>query len=80
MDFKQNTALIILYLIFCLYFMLSALQIRFGLPDYKRGSSLFDKKDTLHWVLYLIYFNIPFLLELKTMLDWCFTRTSLDMF
>jgi hypothetical protein len=27
----------------------------------------------------LIYYNLPFLLELKTTLDWCFTKTALDL-
>jgi len=64
---------------FCYYFMLSALQIRYGLPDFKRGSSLMVHKDTLHFVLYLIYYYLPFLLELKTVLDWTFTKTSMDL-
>ena len=28
----------------------------------------------------LIFYNLPFLIELKTVLDWCFTKTSLDIF
>jgi Piezo non-specific cation channel, R-Ras-binding domain len=28
----------------------------------------------------MIFYNLPFLLELKTVLDWCFTKTSLDVF
>lgn len=28
----------------------------------------------------MIYYNLPFLVELKTTLDWCFTKTTLDIF
>jgi hypothetical protein len=36
--------------------------------------------DTPHFIIYLLYYNIPFMMELKTILDWCFTKTSMDMF
>ena len=28
----------------------------------------------------MIFYNIPLMLEFKTILDWCFTKTSLDIF
>ena len=32
----------------------------------------------MYSILQLVVYNIPFLLELKTVLDWCFTKTALD--
>ena len=79
-DFKENYYLIVFYLIFCLYFMFSALQIRQGYPDWKEPSSLTSKVDAFHMNGNLIFYSLPFMLELKTILDWCFTKTSLDIF
>ena len=39
-----------------------------------------DKYDKPNKYAYLVYFNIPFLYELKTIADWTFTRTALDLF
>jgi hypothetical protein len=78
-NFSSNIYLIIFYLIFCRYFTLSALQIRYGLPDFRKGSSLMAKFDLAHSLRYRVFYLLPFLLELKTVLDWCFTKTSLDI-
>lgn len=60
--------------------MLSALQIRYGYPDYKEPSSL-TATDGLGPVLLMRVFHmLPFMQELKTILDWCFQKTSLDLF
>ena len=78
-EFKDNVHLIIFYLIFCRYFQLSALQIRHGYPDWKNPSALTAVVDTPHWLGNMILYSLPFMLELKTVLDWCFTRTALDV-
>jgi hypothetical protein len=72
--------LVIFYVIFCRYFTLSALQIRYGLPDTRKASSLTNSYDSLSCIGYRIFYILPFLLELKVILDWCFTKTSLDVF
>jgi hypothetical protein len=79
-DFNQNIHLIIFYLLFCEYFRQSALQIRYGFSDWKEPSSLTRRATSLAQNLNLIYYNLPFLVELKTVLDWYFTKTSLDIF
>lgn len=79
-NFKENGYVIIFYLLFCYYFMLSALQIRHGYPDWRSPSSLTEKiaRGPFYW--HLIIYNLPFLMELKIILDWCWTKTSLDIF
>lgn len=37
------------------------------------------ERNNLYRYTWLIYYNIPFLMELKTILDWCFTKTALDL-
>jgi hypothetical protein len=80
LSFNQNWYLILFYMIFCWYFMLSALQIRYGYPDFKEPSSLTSKDGTVPVLLYRVFYILPFMLELKTILDWCFQKTSLDLF
>lgn len=79
-DFNENFSLIIFYLLYCIYFWISSLQIRFGYSDWREPSSLTREATSMRQNLNLIYYNLPFLLELKTVLDWCFTKTSLDIF
>jgi piezo-type mechanosensitive ion channel component 1/2 len=56
------------------------MQIRYGLPDWREPSSLTSTLTAVRQNLNLIYYNLPFLVELKTTLDWCFTKTTLDIF
>lgn len=79
-DFKSNIHLAIFYIIFCQYFMLSALQVRHGYPDWKDPSSLTTTFGVLPWLKNMIFYSLPLMLEIKVVLDWCFTKTSLDLF
>jgi hypothetical protein len=79
-DFKSNYSLIIFYMIFCVYFWLSALQIRDGYPDFKDPSSLTRTYGIGPYLKNMIFYNLPLMMEFKTLLDWCFTKTSLDVF
>lgn len=79
-DFKSNYSLIIFYMIFCVYFWLSALQIRDGYPDFKDPSSLTRSYGLGPYLKNMIFYNLPLMMEFKTILDWCFTKTSLDIF
>ena len=78
--FTQNGYLIVFYLFFCVYFALSAVQIRTGLPELKKGGLFVDHYDALHKTVYYVWYYIPFLFELRTIIDWTFTKTSLDVF
>lgn len=60
--------------------MLSALQIRYGLPDIMKVSSLTVDYSLFTKMKWLIYYNTPFLLELKSVIDWSFSVTALDMY
>ena len=67
-------------MVFCYYFMLSALQIRYGYPDYKEPSSLTSKVGLGPVLTYRVFYMLPFVFELKIILDWCFQKTALDIF
>jgi hypothetical protein len=60
--------------------MLSALQLRYGYPDWRLPSSLTQTLAKPQFFSHLGFYNLPFLMELKTILDWCWSKTSLDLF
>ena len=78
--FYQNTSLVFLYLLISIYFFFSSLQIKHGFPLYTRGQYLTDSPSTQNRIAFKTYRNIPFLYELRAILDWSITRTSLDLF
>ena len=78
--FTKNGWLVFFYLLFLVYFVLSALQIKYGLSDLRRGSFMMDKFDPVSATVFRGFLAIPFLYELRTILDWTFTKTALDVF
>jgi hypothetical protein len=78
--FWDNGYLIFFYLIFCVYFALCASQIRFGLPELKSGGFMIGKYDVVSKTIYMVWYYTPFLFELRTIIDWTFTQTSLSVF
>jgi hypothetical protein len=79
-EVKDNWFLIVFYLLYCLYFYYSALQIRFGYPELKKGNFLMNDSTPVNKIGFQIFAAVPFLLELKIFTDWTFTRTGLDVF
>ena len=76
----MNPFLLGFYLLYCIYFLISALQIRYGLPEFRKGSFAMGDTGPINKAMFQGYIAIPFILELKIVSDWTFTRTSLDLF
>ena len=78
---ETNASLEIFLFLKLLYLFFSALQIYYGFPpvettgfqDLTRHPGKYTK------VLYQVYRAIPFVFELRTILDWMCTQTSLDL-
>lgn len=68
------------YLLKCVYFLLSGLQIRAAFPKYTTGQYLLRDYSTPGIVLFEIYNYIPFLWLTRTLLDWAVLKTSLEIF
>jgi hypothetical protein len=80
-NFHKNVCLQIFYLILCVYFMLSALQIRYGFPIMKKPSSVLQfHDDILALVGAQIFSALPFIVEIRCLLDFTFSKTALDIF
>ena len=64
-----------------LYLLVSALQIRTGYREGSQYQTLFMKLGTgpvAYWA-FMIYQSVPFLFELRTLLDWVMSESSLDL-
>lgn len=79
-NFKENGYLRGLYILLVLYLMVSAYQISLGFPLLKRASSVMQYYNDLGNVLGQIYINLPFIAEIRCLLDFTFSKTSLDIF
>jgi hypothetical protein len=64
------------------YVLLSTAQLRYGFPPAENFASPFLTKEPSFFrsSLFPIYRAIPFLFELRTLLDWMCTRTALNVF
>jgi len=78
--FFQNSSLIILYILCCIYFYLTSIQIKYGFPLITKGQYFASSTKLYNRLAFKIYRNVPFLYELRAILDWTITKTSLDLF
>ena len=74
-----NIFIFIFYILYIFYFLFSGLQVKYGLTDMKKVSSLMKASNLFYNISYKIYIQIPFLYELKNFIDWTFTSTALDL-
>ena len=78
--FSNSPALVICYLFFTWYLYYSSFQIKFGYPEADTTQIFTTSTDLFTRIAFKVYRAIPFLTELKAILDWTVIRTSLDLF
>lgn len=78
--YSPSPALIAFSFFYFLYFYLSALQIKYGYKEFKSLNSLMTRRGYANYYAVSVYTAIPFLYELKIIIDWTFTSTSLSLF
>ncbi|XP_055891303.1 piezo-type mechanosensitive ion channel component 2-like isoform X3 [Biomphalaria glabrata] len=76
-SFFNNVAAQIWYFIKCIYFGLSAYQIRCGYPNRILGNFLTKKYAYPNLFLFKGFLAVPFLLELRALMDWIWTDSTL---
>ena len=76
---SENNYALVFYILYLFYFLFSSLQIKYGMTDIKKVSSLMKASNMFYSIVYKCYIQIPFLFELKNFIDWTFTKTSLDL-
>nr|QZA74858.1 piezo [Platynereis dumerilii] len=78
-SFSQNVPAQLWYFVKCIYFGLSAYQIRSGYPTRILGNFLTKRFDYTNLFLFKGFLAIPFLLELRALMDWIWTDTTLAL-
>uniref|UniRef100_A0A915E1L6 Piezo non-specific cation channel R-Ras-binding domain-containing protein n=1 Tax=Ditylenchus dipsaci TaxID=166011 RepID=A0A915E1L6_9BILA len=76
----QNRIALLLYVVKCVYFLVSAWQIRNGYPSLCIGNLLTHSYGLINMVLFKAFMIVPFLFELRTAIDWTWTDTSMPLF
>ncbi|XP_056011934.1 piezo-type mechanosensitive ion channel component 1-like isoform X4 [Ostrea edulis] len=75
--FSENTPAQMFYFFKCLYFGLSAYQIRSSYPTRILGNFLTKNYNYINLFLFKGFLAIPFLLELRVLMDWIWTDSTL---
>ena len=77
-NFQVNISLELFYIFYLIYFLISSLQIKYGSPKSRAGEFVLMKiQNEAANIVFLIYRGIPFLFEIRTLMDWTFTATTL---
>uniref|UniRef100_A0A8C1Y9J7 Piezo type mechanosensitive ion channel component 2 n=1 Tax=Cyprinus carpio TaxID=7962 RepID=A0A8C1Y9J7_CYPCA len=77
--FSHNTIAQLWYFVKCIYFGLSAYQIRCGYPTRILGNFLTKSYNYVNLFLFQGFRMIPFLTELRAVMDWVWTDTTLSL-
>ncbi|XP_051943825.1 piezo-type mechanosensitive ion channel component 2 [Hippocampus zosterae] len=77
--FNKNTVAQMWYFVKCIYFGLSAYQIRCGYPTRVLGNFLTKSYNYVNLFLFQGFRMVPFLTELRAVMDWVWTDTSLSL-
>ncbi|RXN09837.1 piezo-type mechanosensitive ion channel component 2-like protein [Labeo rohita] len=75
--FNRNRVAQLWYFVKCIYFGLSAYQIKCGYPNRVLGNFLTKKYN--YFNLFLFQGLVPFLTELRAVMDWVWTDTTLSL-
>ncbi|XP_028032232.1 piezo-type mechanosensitive ion channel component isoform X5 [Bombyx mandarina] len=67
------------YMMKCIYLLLSAYQIRCGYPRRIIGNFLCKSYRFLNMICFRGFMAVPFVFELRTLMDWIWTDTSMTL-
>jgi len=79
-EYQAQPALIAFSFFYFIYFLLSGLQVKYGYKKFKKINSFMAKRKGPNYYFMLIFIAIPFLYEIKCIMDWTFLKTSLQIF
>ncbi|XP_037629066.1 piezo-type mechanosensitive ion channel component 2 isoform X2 [Sebastes umbrosus] len=77
--FNRNGIAQLWYFVKCIYFGLSAYQIKCGYPNRILGNFLTKNYNYLNLFLFQGFRLVPFLTELRAVMDWVWTDTTLSL-
>uniref|UniRef100_A0A182PCF5 Piezo-type mechanosensitive ion channel component n=1 Tax=Anopheles epiroticus TaxID=199890 RepID=A0A182PCF5_9DIPT len=79
-NFNATTPPVVYYMIKCFYLLFSAYQIRCGYPARILGNFLTKGFTMANFSGFKLFMTVPFLFELRTLMDWIWTDTSMTLF
>ncbi|CAD5221571.1 unnamed protein product [Bursaphelenchus okinawaensis] len=68
------------YMVKCLQLLVSAWQLRNGYPRLCTGNLLTHSYGVVNYGLFYVFLMLPFVFELRTMIDWTWTDTTMPIF
>ena len=74
---NQHGPVFVWYLFMCLYLFVSALQISYGYPPFIQTNWMTKRAHHFWGNIFRLYRALPFLYELRMLLDWTCTPTTL---
>ncbi|XP_078509091.1 piezo-type mechanosensitive ion channel component 2-like [Lissotriton helveticus] len=77
--FNTNSVAQLWYFVKCLYFGLSAYQIKCGYPNRVLGNFLTKSYNCINLFLFQGFRLVPFLTEMRAVMDWIWTDTTLSL-
>ncbi|ROI52198.1 Piezo-type mechanosensitive ion channel component 2, partial [Anabarilius grahami] len=77
--FNRNRVAQLWYFVKCIYFGLSAYQIKCGYPNRVLGNFLTKNHNYFNLFLFQGFRLVPFLTELRAVMDWVWTDTALSL-
>ncbi|KAL6263389.1 hypothetical protein P5V15_006180 [Pogonomyrmex californicus] len=78
-QFNDNLPPQIWYMVKCFYLLLAAYQLRQGYPTRILGNFLCKKYNIVNYCLFKGFMLVPFLFELRAVMDWIWTDTSMGI-
>ncbi|XP_053571976.1 piezo-type mechanosensitive ion channel component 2-like [Bombina bombina] len=77
--FNTNQVAQLWYFVKCVYFGLSAYQIKCGYPNRVLGNFLTKSYNCINLFLFQGFRMVPFLTEMRAVMDWVWTDTTLSL-
>ncbi|CAK9812745.1 Piezo-type mechanosensitive ion channel component [Anthophora plagiata] len=78
-QFNERLPPQIWYMVKCFYLLLAAYQLRQGYPTRILGNFLCKNYSIVNYVLFKGFMLVPFLFELRAVMDWIWTDTSMTI-
>ncbi|EDQ91426.1 uncharacterized protein MONBRDRAFT_2538, partial [Monosiga brevicollis MX1] len=74
-SFPNNGVLVFIYILYLAYWIFSSMQLRTGYPNFVLGNFLTRSVSIPAYLVWVIYRAVPFMHEIRVLLDWTFTPT-----
>ncbi|KRY90604.1 Piezo-type mechanosensitive ion channel component 2 [Trichinella pseudospiralis] len=76
----KNKPAMLWYMVKGIYLLISSVQIRCGYSSQSLSNFLTKQYGLVNYVLFTCYRVVPFLFELRSLIDWIWTQTSMSLF